>query len=495
MTTLTPAPSFHLTPALSPALRQVVDDADLLTTLVEGFGSPLNVVLPAQLGANVAACRRALEGQAGLAHRIFLAHKPNRSAAIVRQAALEAIGLDVASEGELRSGLAAGFPGHRIEATGPKNPAFLRLALQHGVLINVDNAVELDQVDAARRALGLSDPAEVMIRISGVTRNGRPASELDTKFGVPAEDVPALLRRLVELRDAVRLRGFAFHLPFSSGRERARAAETLLDLHIEAIRMGLTPSAVNVGGGFKVNYLQDADEWNAYVSGLKAGLLAQGPSLSWNGTGFGMWAENGSIAGAAQLASFAHAELMEAELAAFLATPMTRHGGRDLGTFLAENLVELHVEPGRAMYDQLGLTAARVNFTKPTARGEWLVGLDMNRSNLDVVDREFFVDPILIPRSGAGTPQPGADPVGVYFGGNLCLPGDLILRHKTFLDRLPEAGDLVVFPNTAGYFMDFTESETLLQRVAPKVAVAPGRRGLSWWRDEDYVPVGPGEAS
>lgn len=233
-----------------------------------------------------------------------------------------------------------------------------------------------------------------------------------------------------------------------------------------------------------MNFLDKADQWNAYVSAIKSGLLAEGTPLGWNGDGFGMRADGGRIAGASQLAAFARADLIDTELDEFLTAPFTPHG-RTVADFLIENMIELHLEPGRSLFDQMGLTAARVNFTKRTVKGEWLVGLDMNRSNLDVTDREFFVDPILL----SSTMNPTHSPVSVFFGGNLCLPGDIVYRHRTFLDRLPESDDVVVFPNTAGYFMDFIESETLLQRIAPKVAVTSTAGDLSWARDEDYTPL------
>lgn len=484
----------RLPAALGPELLGALAEPGLLTELVDGFGSPLNVLLPQRLSVNVAASRRAFAAHPGLRHRVFLAHKPNRSAAVIRQAAVDGVDLDVASEGELRSGLTSGFPGHRMEATGPKNLAFLRLALQHGVLVNADSHAELRTLDQLHRSLGLGAPAGVVVRVSGIGASsggaGRAADGTDTKFGVPVADVPEVIGWLLAHRDTVDFRGFAFHEPLSGGRARAQAAEAVLELQVAALAAGLTPTVLNVGGGFRVSYLDGDGTWEAYLSALKAGLLRQGPALTWNGAGLGMEVADGRIAGASQLARFVHTELIEAELTAFLDTPLRGQAGRRLGEFLVENLIEVHIEPGRAMYDQVGLTLARVTAVKHTPGGEWLVGLDMNRSNLDGTDREFFVDPIVLARVAPAAPLvDSGGPVGVYFGGNLCLPGDLILRHKTFLDRLPVAGDVVVFPNTAAYFMDFAESATLMQRTAAKVAVVVDGGRVRWARDDDYAPI------
>ena len=62
--------------------------------------------------------------------------------------------------------------------------------------------------------------------------------------------------------------------------------------------------------------------------------------------------------------------------------------------------------------------------------------------------------------------EPDNGNVGVYFAGNLCLESDLVYRHMTYLQKMPEPGDLVVFPNSAGYFMDFSASTSIMQPVA-----------------------------
>lgn len=491
-------------------LARLTTHTDLLTDLLDGFGSPLNLVLPPRVGHTARAFRAVLSVH-GVRSRLFLAHKANRSAALVRQAAADGLDLDVASHGELCSGLTNGFPGSRMEATGPKNAAFLRLAVQHGLLVHVDNLAELDQVATVQAALSPSRPVEVVLRVAvpgaGTGAGPSPVAGSDTKFGIPAELIPQAFGRIAGHPGAVRLRGLAFHLTSGGLRERVAAFDLLIDLHIAALREGLAPTAVNIGGAFGVRYLAEAADWSDYTSALKRGLLGQGPALTWNGEGFGMEVQDGRVTGTARLPDFALRDDGPTQLGDFLGATMSRHGRRQIAAFLVENDLELHLEPGRALLDQAGLTLARVDFVKTTPAGTRLVGLDANRSSLDATDREFFPDPLLLPRS-TGAPQapgpPGPDrpppapdrpppapdgPVGAYFGGNLCHPADLVTRHLTRLDRAPAPGDAVAFVNTAGYAMDFTESATLLQRTAAKVAVAHRGGRWRWWRDEDYPPV------
>ena len=76
--------------------------------------------------------------------------------------------MDVASHGELLSALQAGFVGERLEATGPKNEKFIRLALQHGVVIAIDSTDELFLISKVLSRLMLTE-ARVLLRISGFT--------------------------------------------------------------------------------------------------------------------------------------------------------------------------------------------------------------------------------------------------------------------------------------------------------------------------------------
>ncbi len=122
--------------------------------------------------------------------------------------------------------------------------------------------------------------------------------------------------------------------------------------------------------------------------------------------------------------------------------------------------------------------------------GQYLVHLAMNAGDMSLEEHGVLVDPVLLPRGGTTAAGDGK-PVGVHLMGNLCLEGDLITRRLVYLPRLPVAGDLLAFVNTAGYAMDFHAHRAQRQPVARTVAVE--RRGESWnWcPDEDYWPITP----
>jgi diaminopimelate decarboxylase len=119
--------------------------------------------------------------------------------------------------------------------------------------------------------------------------------------------------------------------------------------------------------------------------------------------------------------------------------------------------------------------------------GEELVSLNMKRSDLAFLDQEMFVDPVVI--YGRSSTTSSGNWRKVFFAGNLCLESDLIYRHATFLQKLPEPSDLVAFVNTAAYAMDFSSSQAIMQPSARKVAVATEGKSFTWVLDELYSPV------
>src|SRR5262249_23039530 len=137
-------------------------------------------------------------------------------------------------------------------------------------------------------------------------------------------------------------------------------------------------------------------------------------------------------------------------------------GGKQVASIVRDNMIQLWVEPGQALLDQAGVTVARVNSVRESSSGEPMVSLDMKRQDLSFLDQELFVDPIIC---YSDTVPSNDHRVGVFFAGNLCVESDLIYRHKKFVKRCPDQSDLVVFPNTAAYCMDFSASNAIMQPV------------------------------
>lgn len=470
-----------LKPLVSGLLRDVLDTPDRLSEMVEALGSPLNLIAPQRLAENVAEYRAVYDGHR-LSGGIFFAHKANRSSALIRELAAGECGVDVASLGELRHVLEAGFTGDRIMATGPKDTEFLWLAARVGAVVNADSRGELAELAAIVTRHRLP-PVRVMVRLSAFDSPGVPISSRPSRFGEHARELATVLDVLDRHRDALQLLGMAYHLDTNGIDEKVLALEGCLLAMREALERGFSPTAVDIGGGFGVNYLEDRREWERYTTELGNAVLGTRSPMTWQNHGYGLRAEAGTLRGLLGLYP-AHRELAGTRYLDELLGRESPSLGRPLATLLLENLYDLHIEPGRGLVHQCGLTLARVVEVRTSPTGDVLVRLAANSRDISTEEHAVLMDPVLLPtRAGTETP------VGVYLLGNLCLEDDFITRRKVMLPRTPVPGDLLAFVNTAGYFMDFAADHALMQPIARKVAVYRDEGGWRWCLDEQYWPV------
>lgn len=473
----------YLTPAVHPTVEEYISNTDAFHSLVNTYGSPLNIVFPQNMRTLVEKYNT-IFSEYRIHGTVYYATKANKSNALLKYLSTQHTKVDVASVAELQAALSCGFAAERIEATGPKNDEFLTLCLLHGVLINVDDIAELTNVISLSTKLQLNRPVEVLIRVNDFSSSATKIIQKDVRFGINTSELPEVLTLLHSHKEHITFKGFSFHLATTSIKERAIALENCIELTLNAIENGLHPTTIDIGGGFSLNFLASQKEWSDYETALKESLLSHGQSISWNNSGLGFWAEKGTIRGSAKFSAFYNPISQFEELKQVLSTVSTKHGIA-LGQLISELGFELLIEPGRSLLDQVGITAARVLYVKKSLQNENLLVLEMNRSNLNAQDLEFMSDPILIKES----PPQINKPFECFLVGNLCLPHDFITRRKVYFKQKPEAGDILVFINTAGYFMDFDESATLRQPVARKIAVVQTNKAFSTYLDETF-PIG-----
>jgi diaminopimelate decarboxylase len=188
---------------------------------------------------------------------LHYAMKANPMPALVCFMASIVDGLDVASGQELRVALDAGVAPVDISFAGPgKSAAELAQAVAAGVLLNAESEREVDELARISDELGL--PARVAVRVnpdfelksSGMKMGGGPK-----QFGVDAEAVPDLLRRIGDLG-----LGFeGFHL--YAGSQNLRA-EAIVEAQRKSFALSLQLAAhapapvrtLNLGGGFGIPY-------------------------------------------------------------------------------------------------------------------------------------------------------------------------------------------------------------------------------------------------
>ena len=109
--------------------------------------------------------------------------------------------------------------------------------------------------------------------------------------------------------------------------------------------------------------------------------------------------------------------------------------------------------------DGCGLTAARVEFRKQRRDGTWLIGLAMNRTQCRSTSDDFLVDPLLLrPAGGVADEAPATAAIEGYLVGAYCIERELLTWRRLTFPSGVAVGDIVVFPNTAGYLMHILES-------------------------------------
>ena len=124
--------------------------------------SPFYLYSLAQLEANYAAYQKALEGIDSI---IGYAVKANNNLSLLKRLSALGSGAVLVSGNELQMSLAAGFDLKRTILNGNgKTLAELSLAVEHGVLINIDS--EFDLAHIQQTVKNLDKPADVLIRIN-----------------------------------------------------------------------------------------------------------------------------------------------------------------------------------------------------------------------------------------------------------------------------------------------------------------------------------------
>ncbi|RDI66804.1 diaminopimelate epimerase [Nocardia pseudobrasiliensis] len=413
--------------------QRLLDDPNLLADMAFAVGGPFHVMYPERVRRNIAEFRAVFE-RAGIEGAIFYGKKANKAACVVRACAEAGAGVDVASTGELTAALAHGIRGDELMVTGPaKSDELLWLSARHGALIAIDELSELHRLAA------LDLPARVLLRVLP------PGSS--SRFGLTDDELTAALTDTT--LGSVRLEGFSFHLSGYDPMARAELAAALVERCRAARALGHPVLTISIGGGFAVDYVP-AENWRTFTA-------EAGPQWFHADKRFDdYYPYHCANPGPAMLAEvLAH---------------------DDLATLLRDNGIQLAIEPGRALLDRAGSTVFRVQGVKTrTAQGHPYQLLTVDGTSLSLSEQwfasEYLPDPVPWP------PRPG-EQVGASVGAATCLESDLLSWRRIPLPRPAEIGDLLVYPNTAGYQMDSNESAFHELPIPPKLVLhdASGER-------------------
>ncbi|MFE9583144.1 alanine racemase [Nocardia sp. NPDC006044] len=428
--------------------RRVRADRQLLFDIQHAVGGPFHVVYPEQFAENLRSFQSTLAGH-GVSGQIYYGKKANKAGCWLPAIADLDGAVDVASEPELVHALANGIRGRDIGVTGAaKTDTLLRLAARHDCVIAIDALDELTRLAEIARDAG---PARILLR-------RLPPDAPHSRFGFSATDLDTAIELCARSRPQIELIGFSFHLDGYAVAPRAELAYDLIQLCAKARARGLPITTISIGGGFACRYLRDGD-WNDFLAHQNEEWFHAGKRFE-------------------KFYPYAQGPTGADMLDAILTTTFDR---KTLADHLRTNNLRLFLEPGRALLIDAGFTVFPVLGYKQNAdHGITTVhGLSMSVSE-QWKGSEFLPDPILVPRN----PNPAAAPIASCVGGASCMEYDVLTWRKVPLPQCPAHGDLLLYPNTAGYQMDKNESEFHQLPLPPKVVITHEEGRFRWRLDK-----------
>ncbi|MFJ2092917.1 diaminopimelate decarboxylase [Streptomyces sp. NPDC087901] len=359
---------------------------------------------------SVAALHEAFAGVPGVLHTF--AAKAASLVPVLRLLAECGMGCEVASPGELRIALDAGFAPSKIVLDSPaKTRDEIRMALALGVAVNADNLDEVDRIAALRPSDAVSVIGlRVNPQVGGGSIGAMSTATATSKFGVALRD-PGARERVVQafaahpwltrLHAHVGSQGCSLELIAAGIGETYRLAE---EINTALGRRQIT--GLDIGGGLPVNFADDTvrPTFAAYVAALR-----------------------GAVPG------------------------------------LFDGRYELVTEFGRSLLAKNGFIGALVEYTKD-AGGRRIA---LTHAGAQTATRTVFMPDAWPLRVGAfdadGLPKAG--PALVQdIAGPCCFAGDVVAHAR----ELPElrAGDYVVLYDTGAYYFSTPWAYNSLPRPA-----------------------------
>jgi diaminopimelate decarboxylase len=118
-----------------------------------------------------------------------------------------------------------------------------------------------------------------------------------------------------------------------------------------------------------------------------------------------------------------------------------------------------------------------VEFRKRRRDGVWMIGLAMNRTQCRSTSDDFLVDPLLLrpDTTGAELVDDGSEAIEGFLVGAYCIERELLTWRKLRFPDGVQVGDIVIFPNTAGYLMHILESSSHQMPLARNLIVGDDR--------------------
>ena len=253
-------PTDHL--SVNSAGELLVEDLKSSVLLTE-FGSPLYVFSETTLRENYRRIRRAFTSAWPAQVNIMYAIKANPNLALRAILHQEGAGGDCFSEGELYATFEAGADPNTIALNGGcKTENSLRIAVERGIVVNIDAESEIDQLRLICRSLGKTVQVNIRLKPLSDAYNDTQTDYFGgarlgdyvrrVKWGFSMEAATKLIPRIQNTPE-LQLVGLSFHigraskeLAFLSQYGRA-LGRMVVNLHRET---GFEPQLLDIGGGW-----------------------------------------------------------------------------------------------------------------------------------------------------------------------------------------------------------------------------------------------------
>lgn len=238
--------------------------------VAEAGRTPLFVYSRALLTCRIGALRAAMPERLAIHYAV----KANPFGPVLSHLAALVDGFDIASGGELAMIEAAGIDARLVSFAGPgKRDEELEAAISRGVTLNLESEGEADRALAIADRLGVTPRLAIRVNPSfDLKGSGMKMGGGAKPFGVDAERVPALARRIIAA--GAQWRGF--HIFAGS---QALSADAIIDTQAQTLALaaelaeasGAALPHCNLGGGFGIPYFPGDEPIDAAAVGAALG--------------------------------------------------------------------------------------------------------------------------------------------------------------------------------------------------------------------------------
>lgn len=265
-------------------------DDQWLGKLAQDYGTPFIIYDAHAIRTAIAGLQAAMGPESSVVYSV----KANPAPAILREMLDAGVGVEVASVGELRLCLRAGFLPHAILFAGPgKDADDLLAAINAGikaiVVESLDEVLEIQKISAA---LAVSTNIALRLNLPLAARSAAYGWRSTSPFGISPENLPAIVETLSTLAN-VRCIGIHHHHG-SQGFDPAALVDQLEGVVQAALALSsvFKLEFIDIGGGFGAPYYTDdaALDLRLISQAVHALYAASGPLA---GSGIKLIAESG----------------------------------------------------------------------------------------------------------------------------------------------------------------------------------------------------------